>query len=219
MKKILLFVSFLGAFIFTLYTVEASNFPYTNILNLQQRTSVHTIFITYTQAPPLNKKDYLLSSTNTVISQLSEDEITQLTQDPTIVRQELDTPITATANSLPTIKGNRIAYLGFQVRNIPTVKKISFLDNVDTTYTATTNGIYDVQILDGEGKGNLSNLLKAMDWSIRNKMNVIVIEATSIFPSRTLQELCQKAMENNIKIISPAIKDNKIPHYPQTYLN
>ncbi|MBT2634072.1 S8 family serine peptidase [Pseudomonas sp. ISL-88] len=79
--------------------------------------------------------------------------------------------------------------------------------------------LYAVKALDQKGSGDLKSLLKAIDWSIANKMDIINMSLGTNGDSQILHEAVDKAYQKGIVIVAAAGNDgNKKPvNYPAAY--
>ncbi|MCP6680797.1 S8 family peptidase [Bacillus nakamurai] len=79
--------------------------------------------------------------------------------------------------------------------------------------------LYAVKALDQKGSGDLKSLLKAIDWSITNKMDIINMSLGTNADSQILHDAVDRAYKNGIVIVAAAGNDgNKKPvNYPGAY--
>ncbi|QCT31646.1 S8 family peptidase [Bacillus velezensis] len=79
--------------------------------------------------------------------------------------------------------------------------------------------LYAVKALDRKGAGDLKSLLKAIDWSIANKMDIINMSLGTNADSKILHDAVDKAYKKGIVIVAAAGNDgNKKPvNYPGAY--
>lgn len=77
--------------------------------------------------------------------------------------------------------------------------------------------IYDVKAFGSDGKAGLANILKGIDWAIRNKMQIINMSFGMPQPSEALHRIIQKAAANNIIMVASAGNNGKGVEYPARY--
>lgn len=77
--------------------------------------------------------------------------------------------------------------------------------------------LYDVKAFDANGKASLTNILRGIDWSIKNKMQVINMSFGMPQPSEALQRMIQRAAANNIVMVASAGNNGKAVEYPARY--
>ncbi|KGR74009.1 S8 family peptidase [Ureibacillus sinduriensis] len=64
--------------------------------------------------------------------------------------------------------------------------------------------IYAVKSLDNDGYGYLSDIIEGIDWSITNKMDIINLSFGTTVHSPTLQQIVDKAYNQNILVVAAA---------------
>ncbi|WP_201319379.1 S8 family serine peptidase [Paenibacillus sp. EPM92] len=62
--------------------------------------------------------------------------------------------------------------------------------------------LYDVKVLDAEGNGTYSQVIQGIEWAIDNDMDVVSMSFGGTEYSAALEEVMQKAYENNILLIA-----------------
>lgn len=80
--------------------------------------------------------------------------------------------------------------------------------------------IFDLKVLDDEGKGEIRNLIKAIEWCIENQIDIINISFGFQTSDDKLLNVIEKAHENNIIIVAAAGNTYGIGvDYPARYEN
>ncbi|GEK35666.1 S8 family serine peptidase [Kurthia sibirica] len=78
--------------------------------------------------------------------------------------------------------------------------------------------IYDVQVLDENGKGNTKNTILGIEWSIKNKVDIINISYGLSKNNISLQKIIKKAKKNGILIIAASGNNlDSSTDYPAKY--
>lgn len=95
-------------------------------------------------------------------------------------------------------------------------------NNVGTVGVAPDADIYAVKVLDETGAGFLSDIIKGIDWSITNKMDIINLSLGSEEPSLSLQSIVKKAYDNGILVVASSGNSGSSPtlntmNYPAQY--
>ncbi|MFP7480309.1 S8 family peptidase, partial [Terribacillus saccharophilus] len=75
--------------------------------------------------------------------------------------------------------------------------------------------LYAVKALDRVGQGNLSDLLKGIDWAITNKMDIINMSMGTAYKSKALQDAVDKAYQRGILLV--AASGNEGAGHPLDY--
>ncbi|MBI4918794.1 S8 family peptidase [archaeon] len=87
-----------------------------------------------------------------------------------------------------------------------------------TTGVAPECTLYSLKVLDKEGSGSSINILKAIDWSISNKLDVINLSLGSSFSSDIENTVIQTALNKGIRIVAAAGNDGENEYmYPASY--
>lgn len=68
---------------------------------------------------------------------------------------------------------------------------------------APKSEIYGVKVLDEKGRGTYSQVIQGIDWSIKNRMNIISIGFSGQHESDALYRAIQKAAEEDILLVAP----------------
>lgn len=77
--------------------------------------------------------------------------------------------------------------------------------------------LYDVKAFGSDGKASLTNILRGIDWSIKNKMQVINMSFGMPQQSEALNRMIQKAASHNIIMVASAGNNGKAVEYPARY--
>lgn len=77
--------------------------------------------------------------------------------------------------------------------------------------------IYDVKSFAADGTAGLTSILKGLDWSIRNKMQVINMSFGMSQPSEALQRMIRKAASQNIIMVASAGNNGGAVEFPARY--
>jgi minor extracellular protease Epr len=67
--------------------------------------------------------------------------------------------------------------------------------------------LYAVKAMDGQGEGDLQDLLKAIDWSIKNRMNIINLSLGTPDNSPMLKDMIDTAYKDGILVVAAAGND------------
>lgn len=62
--------------------------------------------------------------------------------------------------------------------------------------------LYDVQVLDEKGEGEVSNVVKGIEWAIERKVDIINLSLGVKSADETLEEVINRALSNNIIIVA-----------------
>ncbi len=73
--------------------------------------------------------------------------------------------------------------------------------------TAPEIELYSVKVLNKDGIGNYSNVIKGIDWAIDNQINIITLSLGGYEYSQVLRDAIDKAIANNILVIAAAGND------------
>ncbi|MBP3310443.1 MAG: hypothetical protein J6L05_06520 [Ruminococcus sp.] len=125
--------------------------------------------------------------------------------------------------------GINVAVLDAGITDYETVKSISFVD--DAVFSDHGNqmaqillnevpdvSVFDVRILDSEGKGTYSDVSKAIEWSVANDADVIVMSFEGYEASSILEKAVDYAEENGVLLIAAAGNDSSEDAvYPAAY--
>ena len=113
------------------------------------------------------------------------------------------------------------SYLDDNGHGTHVVGTITALDNkVGVVGVAPNSEIYAVKVLNGNGSGSYSQVIKGIDWAIKNKMNIISMSFGGPDYSQALKEAIKKANEQGILIIAAAGNGglgNETELYPARY--
>lgn len=69
---------------------------------------------------------------------------------------------------------------------------------------AQNSEIFDLKVLDKNGKGDIRNLIDALQWCIENKIDIVNISFGFQTPDDELFYIIEKAIDNNIIIVAAA---------------
>ncbi len=87
-----------------------------------------------------------------------------------------------------------------------------------TTGVAPECTLYSLKVLDKDGAGSSINILKALDWSISNKLDVVNMSLGSPFCSDIENTVIQTALLKGIRIVAAAGNDGENEcMYPSSY--
>ncbi|WP_139367605.1 S8 family peptidase [Bacillus alkalicellulosilyticus] len=78
-----------------------------------------------------------------------------------------------------------------------------------TVGIAHESNIYAVKVLDKNGSGYLSDLIKGIDWAISNNMDIINLSLGAPTHSSSLQEIVEKAYSKGILVVAAAGNSGK----------
>ena len=87
-------------------------------------------------------------------------------------------------------------------------------DDVGVRGAAPGASVYSVKVFPG---GFLSDLLEAIDWSMRERMDVVSLSLGSSLPSRALQGVLRQAWERGVTSIAAAGNDGRPVAYPAAF--
>lgn len=76
--------------------------------------------------------------------------------------------------------------------------------------------VYSVKILNSSNKSSVSSVIKAIEWCIKNDIEVINMSFGLNVDSEILHEYIRKAADNNITIVAAAGNNNQV-QYPAKY--
>ncbi|MGY3714621.1 S8 family serine peptidase [Sutcliffiella cohnii] len=77
-------------------------------------------------------------------------------------------------------------------------------NGIGTVGAAPDAEIYAVKVLDRNGSGYLSDIIKGIDWSITNKMDIINLSLGASTHSLSLQKAVDKAYDSGILVVAAA---------------
>ena len=77
--------------------------------------------------------------------------------------------------------------------------------------------LFAVKSLDGTGRGNLDDVLKGIDWSITNHMDIINLSLATTFNSQALHDMVDKANKEGILLVAAAGNDGEAVNYPAKF--
>ena len=89
-------------------------------------------------------------------------------------------------------------------------------NGIGTIGIAYNAEIYSVKILDSGNKASISSVIKAIEWCIKNDIDVINMSFGLHQDSKLLHEYIKKAAENNITIVAAAGNNGRV-QYPAKY--
>lgn len=96
----------------------------------------------------------------------------------------------------------------------------SSLDEAGTVGVSPETGIYGLKVLDSDGSGYISDLVKAIDWAIANNVQLLNFSLGSSYNSEILEQKIQEAVENGIITVAAAGNtDGGSLLYPAAYNN
>ena len=78
------------------------------------------------------------------------------------------------------------------------------MDNEGLTGIAPNAMLYSVKVLDADGIGYISSVVKGIEWAIENKMDIIYFGFSVDQYSYALENAVNNAFENNILMVAPA---------------
>ncbi len=125
--------------------------------------------------------------------------------------------------------GINVAVLDSGITNYESAKEISFVDDAEFSEHANMMAdvlinevpeiaVYDVRVLDSEGKGKYSDISEAIVWSVNNDADIIVMSFEGYEASTLLEDAVKYAAENDVLMIAAAGNDiNKETIYPAAY--
>lgn len=64
--------------------------------------------------------------------------------------------------------------------------------------------IYDVKVLDAKGKGTIDQLIKGIEWSITENVDIINISSGVVKENKSLENIIKKAVSSGILIVAAA---------------
>ena len=125
--------------------------------------------------------------------------------------------------------GITVAVLDSGITSIETAKDISFVD--DEEFSEHGNmmaetlinkvpeiALYDVRVLDSEGKGKYSDISEAIVWSVDNDADIIVMSFEGFEASTILEDAINYAAQNDVLMIAAAGNDGlEKAVYPAAY--
>jgi subtilisin len=79
--------------------------------------------------------------------------------------------------------------------------------------------LYDVRAFSSEGKATLANIMKGIDWSIQNNMQIINMSFGMPEYSKALHLMVKKASEKGITMVASAGNNGGSVDYPARYAN
>lgn len=77
-------------------------------------------------------------------------------------------------------------------------------NSLGTVGVAPDADIYAVKALDRNGSGDMSNVIKGLDWAITNKMDIVNLSLGSTAGSIALKSICDKAYNSGILLVAAA---------------
>jgi subtilisin len=77
--------------------------------------------------------------------------------------------------------------------------------------------LYAVKVMDSGGSGHVSDLVKAVDWSRHNDMNVISMSLATDSDLTALRLACNQAQELGTVVVAASCNDNSWVRYPAKY--
>ncbi|BDH61247.1 hypothetical protein MTP04_13770 [Lysinibacillus sp. PLM2] len=80
-------------------------------------------------------------------------------------------------------------------------------NNIGVVGVAPDADIYAVKVLDKNGSGNLSDIIKGIDWAISNRMDIINLSLGTQIHSFVLKQAVDKAYNNGILVVAAAGND------------
>lgn len=82
---------------------------------------------------------------------------------------------------------------------------------------APDSKIYPLVVLDRDGKGKIENVIKAIEWSIENNMDIINLSFSTRSNNKGLQEVIQKALAKNIIVVASYYNSKNTFNFPAMY--
>ena len=111
--------------------------------------------------------------------------------------------------------GINVAVLDGGITNYESAKEVSYVD--DNEFSEHGNmmadilmnevpeiAVYDVRVLDSEGKGKYSDISEAIVWSVNNDADIIVMSFEGYEASTLLEDAVKYAAENDVLMIAAA---------------
>ena len=77
--------------------------------------------------------------------------------------------------------------------------------------------LYSVKVMDSKGIGNPSHIVKGIDWSIKNGMNILNMSLGSALPSEAIHKAIQRAVANNITVVCASGNEHRAVGYPAAF--
>ncbi|MDZ5473798.1 S8 family peptidase [Bacillus sp. 31A1R] len=90
-------------------------------------------------------------------------------------------------------------------------------NNIGIKGIAPGSEIYSLKTLDSKRKGNFEDIVKAIEWSIDNKMDIIHFSWSTEIYSPELEAALNRAYENGILIVGSAGNTNRDVRYPAKF--
>ena len=125
--------------------------------------------------------------------------------------------------------GITVAVLDSGITSIETAKDISFVDDEEFSEHGNMRAetlinkvpeiaLYDVRVLDSEGKGKYSDISEAIVWSVDNDADIIVMSFEGFEASTILEDAINYAAQNDVLMIAAAGNDGlEKAVYPAAY--
>ncbi|MEM4396163.1 MAG: S8 family peptidase [Candidatus Woesearchaeota archaeon] len=83
-----------------------------------------------------------------------------------------------------------------------------------STGIALESKIFALKVLDSNGSGNEFDVVRAIDWCIDNKINVLNMSLGSWYASNALQDICKLASQNIYLVAAAGNDGNSVYNYP-----
>lgn len=90
-------------------------------------------------------------------------------------------------------------------------------NGIGTVGIAPDAQLFAVKSLNEAGRGNLDDILEAIDWSITNDMDIINLSLSTTFDSKILHDMVDKANQEGILMVAAAGNDSGSVNYPAKF--
>ncbi|MEM1988244.1 MAG: S8 family peptidase [Candidatus Woesearchaeota archaeon] len=84
----------------------------------------------------------------------------------------------------------------------------------NSTGIALEATLYSLKVLDSNGSGNEFDVVRAIDWCIDNKINVLNMSLGSWYASNALNDICKLASQNIYLVAAAGNNGNSVYNYP-----
>jgi len=90
-------------------------------------------------------------------------------------------------------------------------------NNIGVTGVAPYSDIYPIKVLSAYGTSDVDTIVKGLEWSIDNKMQIVNMSFYLLEDSKKLHDAIKKAYNANIILVAAAGDQNDKANYPAAY--
>jgi subtilisin/minor extracellular protease Epr len=90
-------------------------------------------------------------------------------------------------------------------------------NNIGVTGVAPSSDIYSIKVLSAYGTSDVDTIIKGLEWSIDNKMQIVNMSFYLLEDSKKLHNVIKKAYNANIILVAAAGDQNDRANYPAAY--